>query len=212
MRVNNETERVRYIYNQVADGYDPFMDLADKIFFGDGRSQTCKHARGNVLEIAIGTGRNLPHYPPDVQITGIDLSPAMLRVADDRAQQLGLEVALAVGDAQALSFPDASFDTVVATLALCSIPDDRQAITEMARILRPDGQLLLLEHVRSPILPVQVVQRLLNPVVVRLLADHILRDPLDHLMEHGFMLDHVERSALGIVERLAARKRAPTFA
>ncbi len=212
MPPTTETERVRYIYNQVADRYDPFMDLADKVFFGDGRSQTCQHARGNVLEIAIGTGRNLPHYPESVQITGIDLSAAMLRIADDRAQQLGLPVALAVGDAQALSFPDASFDTVVATLALCSVPDDRQAIMEMARVLRPDGQLLLLEHVRSPILPVQAVQRLLDPMAVRLLADHILRDPLDHLAEHGFVVDDVERSALGIVECLMARKRGAGLA
>jgi ubiquinone/menaquinone biosynthesis C-methylase UbiE len=75
---------------------------------------------------------------------------------------------LLLGDAQALEFPDASFDTVVITLALCTIPDDRAAVREARRVLRAGGRLILLEHVRSPVTPVRAVQRLLDPVMVRL--------------------------------------------
>jgi len=167
-----------------------------------------------VLEIAVGTGRNLPHYPEDVRVTGIELSPAMLELARARARELGRDVDLRAGDAQALDFPDERFDTVVCTLSLCTIPDDRAAVGEARRVLRPGSGFLLLEHVRSPVLPVRVGQRLLDPLFVRFEADHLLREPLDHLRAEGFEIERLERSKLGIVERVAARKpvevRAPT--
>ncbi|MGH2954213.1 MAG: class I SAM-dependent methyltransferase [Solirubrobacterales bacterium] len=161
-----------------------------------------------MLEIAAGTARNLPHYPRAVRVTGIELSPEMLAIARQRAQDLGHGADLRQGDAQALDFADESFDTVVCTLGLCTIPDDRQAVREVYRVLRPGGRFLLLEHVRSPSLPVRVGQRLLDPLAVRVEADHLVREPLDHLGAEGFELERVERAKWGIVERVAARKPA----
>lgn len=167
-------------------------------------------ASGDVLEIAIGTGLNLPHYPSDVRLTGIDLSPRMLEGARQRARELDKVVDLRVGDAQRLDFPDRSFDTVVCTLSLCSIPDDGQTVAEMERVLRPGGRVLLLEHVRSPNIAVRGFQRILNPITIRLLGDHMLREPLDHLQTEGFDIERVERSKWGIVERVAAIKPTGT--
>ena len=158
------------------------------------------------MEIAVGTGRNLPLYPEDVRLTGIELSPMMLAVARSRAREERLEADLHVGNAQDLQFPNASFDSVVATLALCTIPDNRRAVAEAARVLRPGGRLLLLEHVRSPLLPVRVAQALLNPFSVLLEHDHLLRDPLRHVEGAGLVVEELERSKLGVVERLAAVK------
>ena len=202
----SETERVRGIYDKMADRYDGMIRLSERLFMGDGRRWVCSQARGDVLEIAVGTGRNLPFYPQEVRLTGVDLSPAMLAVARQRAQKLGRAVDLRVGNAQALDFPDASFDTVVCTLSLCTIPDDRRAVAEAMRVLRSGGRLLLLEHVRSPIAAVRTLQRLLEPLFVRFWADHLLRDPLDYLASEGLELERVERSAWGIVERLSVRK------
>ena len=202
----SETERVCGIYDKMADRYDGMIRLSEKLFMGDGRRWVCSQARGDVLEIAIGTGRNMPFYPQEVRLTGVDLSPAMLAVARQRAQKLGRAVDLRVGNAEALDFPDASFDTVVCTLSLCTIPDDRQAMAEAVRVLRSAGRLLLLEHVRSPIAAVRTLQRLLEPLFVRFWADHLLRDPLDYLASEGLELERVERSAWGIVERLSVRK------
>jgi ubiquinone/menaquinone biosynthesis C-methylase UbiE len=155
--VSGETERVRRIYDESAGRYDRMIRLPERILFGGGRQWVCSQARGEVLEVAIGTGRNLPFYPNEVRLTGVDLSPAMLAVARARGRELGVEADLRVADAQALPYPDQSFDTVVITLSLCTIPDDREAIGEASRALRPGGRLLLLEHVRSPVVPVQRV-------------------------------------------------------
>jgi SAM-dependent methyltransferase len=116
---------------------------------------------------------------------------------------------LQVGDAQALEFEEASFDTVVVTLALCTIPDDRRAVAEMRRVLRPGGRALLLEHVRSPKRVVRTAQRLLEPLAHWLGGDHLLREPLDHMQAEGFEIDELVRSKWGIVERIAATKPAP---
>jgi SAM-dependent methyltransferase len=88
---------------------------------------------------------------------------------------------------------------------ICRIPEDRRAVAETRRVLRPGGRLILLEHVRSPSLPVRTVQRLLDPLTVRFEADHLVRDPLDYLADEGFEVDRVQRLTWGIVERVAAR-------
>ncbi|HEV2106888.1 MAG TPA: class I SAM-dependent methyltransferase [Thermomicrobiales bacterium] len=206
MTVPDETERVRRLYDDAASKYDRLVGFAEKVLFGDGRRWVCAQAQGDVLEIAVGTGRNFPFYPADARLVAIDVSPGMLDVARARAQELGREVDVHLGDAQALDFPDARFDTVVSTLALCTIPDERAAVAEAKRVLRPGGRFLLLEHVRSPRLPVRAVQRLLEPLFVRLQADHLLREPLKVIEAEGFVVERLERSKWGLVERLAVRK------
>ncbi len=209
-RGTGETERVLRLYEKEAHKYDREMNFFDRLLFAGGREWVCGQARGEVLEIGVGTGRNLPHYRDDVRLTGIELSPAMLEIARARARELGRDVDLRIGDAQALDFGDESFDTVVCTLSLCTIPDDRTAVGEVRRVLRPGGRFLLLEHVRSPVLPIRLGQRLLEPLAVRFEADHLLREPLEHLQAEGFEVEELGRSKLGIVERVAARKPSAT--
>jgi ubiquinone/menaquinone biosynthesis C-methylase UbiE len=200
-----ETERVRRFYERAAPDYDRGMKYFDRLLLGDARKRVCSRARGRTLEVAIGSGLNLAFYPRDAHLTGVDLSPAMLSVARERAGALGRHVDLVVGDAQALQFPDDHFDTVVCTLSLCTIPDERRALTEAHRVLRTDGTFLLLEHVRSPVRPVRWVEHLLDPLA-RLSTDHLLRDPLDHLVAVSFHAEYFDRSKWGIVEEVLARK------
>jgi ubiquinone/menaquinone biosynthesis C-methylase UbiE len=201
-----ETERVRRVQDKGARHYDRQISFFERILFGDGRAWVCSQARGRVLELAAGTARNLPFYPEDVQITGIELSPEMLAIGRKRAEELGHPADLQLGDAQELEFPDESFDTVTCTLGFCTIPDTKRAAAEALRVLRPGGRLLMLEHVRSPARMVRGGQRLLEPLTLRFEADHLLREPLDYLPEVGFEIDEVQRSKWGIVERLRARK------
>jgi ubiquinone/menaquinone biosynthesis C-methylase UbiE len=201
-----ETERVREIQDKAAPKYDRTMSRWERVLFGGGREWVCSQARGDVLEIAIGTGRNLPHYPAEVRLTAIELSPEMLNIARKRAADLGREVHLREGNAEALDFPDASFDTVVCTFALCTIPDDRKAVAEAKRVLKPGGRFVAIEHVGSPMRVVRAVEKMLEPLTLRFEADHLTREPLDHLKAEGFKVEQLHRSKLGIVERVLAVK------
>ncbi len=160
-----------------------------------------------MIEVAVGTGRNLPFDPEGVRLTGIVLSQEMLAIAWRRAATLGRQVELLQGDAQALAFPDASFDTVVCTFSLCSIPDDSKAVAEMKRVLRPGGHLLLIDHVPSTTRLWRDIQWLLEQVTLRVEGEHVLRRPLEHVRAEGFEIERAERLKAGIVERVSARKR-----
>jgi ubiquinone/menaquinone biosynthesis C-methylase UbiE len=132
----------------------------------------------------------------------------MLAIAQQRAQQLGRAVDLREADAHALPFPGAAFDTVVCTFSLCAIPDEHQAVSEMIRVLRPGGLLLLADHIAAAAWPARAVQRLLEVVTVPLQGEHFLRRPLRHVQAQGLTIERRERFRLGLTERLAARKPA----
>ena len=202
----NATAHVRDFYERYAPRYDHETSYYDRLLLGDRRLRLCGRARGSVLEVAIGTGRNLPHYPPGIRLTGIDVTPAMLSVARHRAREIGMPVYLIRGDAQALPIADATFDTVVCTLALNAIPDDRAAIAEMYRVLRPAGELLLLGHVASHLGPVRALQRLLERKSLPIAGDHQTRQPVPILLATGFAIQHHERSRAGIIQSITATK------
>jgi ubiquinone/menaquinone biosynthesis C-methylase UbiE len=206
MSRRNREDRLRRYWDRQVPSYDRSMSFADRKFFGDTREWVCSRASGSVLEVAIGTGLNLPHYPEDVRRVGIEWSPAMLDVARRRAADLGRPVDLRVGDAQALDLPDASFDAAVCTFGLCAIPDHRRALAEMARVLRPGGRLLLADHVEAAAWPVRGLQWAVDLVSVPAAGEHYRRRPSRDVGALGFVIEERERFKLGIVERLAARK------
>src|SRR6266540_2358246 len=182
----DETARVREIQDKEAPRYDRQISFFERVLFGGGREWVCSRAAGEVLELAAGTLRNLPFYPQGVKLTAIELSPEMAAVGRQRAEELGRAVDLRVGDAQKLDMPDETFDTVTCTLGFCTIPDTTAAAKQAYRVLRPGGRLLMLEHVRSPARAVRGVERILEPLFIRFMADHLLRDPLDYLPGVGF--------------------------
>jgi ubiquinone/menaquinone biosynthesis C-methylase UbiE len=204
--VAEQTERVRRLQDREAHRYDRRIAFVERVLVEGGREWVCGRARGRVLEVAVGTARNVRYYPAEVILTGVELSEQMLAIGRRRAHELGRDVDLRLGDAQALDFDDGAFDTVVCTLALCTVPDPRRAVAEARRVLRPGGRILLLEHVRSPLLAVRLVQHLLEPLSLHLAADHLTREPLDDLAAEGFEIETVERSKWGLVERVSARK------
>jgi ubiquinone/menaquinone biosynthesis C-methylase UbiE len=205
-------ERLRRYWDKHAGSYDRQMGFFDRHLFGDSRDWVCSRAVGEVLEVAIGTGLNLSHYPAGVRLTGVEWSPAMSDIARRRAEDLGVGVDLRHGDAQALAFPDASFDTVVCTFSLCAIPDDRQALREMARVLRPGGLLLLADHVQAAAWPARAVQWFVELVSIPVGGEHFRRRPVNQVRAMGFTVEAQQRFKLGIVERLAARKPLETSA
>ena len=197
---NPETERVRRIYDRRAGRKPPG---------GSGSASLrwlCSRASGETLEIGIGTGRTLPCYSRYVRLTGLDPSEASLADAARFARSLRLDVKLVPGDAAMLPFVDDHFDTVVFAFALCTIPDDSSAVAEAVRVLRPGGRLLLVEHVRSPRILVRALERAFEPIESRRTGDHLLREPLEHVLAEGLEVEELERRILGVEERLSARK------
>ena len=206
--MNEETAKVRRAWEKSAPDYDRQIAFFEKVWFTGGREWLGARARGRVLEVAIGTGRNLAHYPAAVTLTGVELSPEMLAIARRRAADLGREVDLHEGDAEHLPFADATYDTVVCALSLCTIPDPAAAIAEMRRVLVPGGLLLLLDHIRSTWPPVYAAQRLLERLTIRAAGEHFTRRQLPLVEAAGLEIEEVERRKAGTIERIAARKPA----
>lgn len=200
--------RARREYDEYAACYDRETGWYERVMLGAGRAWVGRQVRGAVVEVAVGTGRNLPYYPSASRVVGVDLSAGMLSVARRRARELGVRVELVHGDAQALPFADAAFDTVVCTLGLSSIPDDRAAVVEMYRVLRPGGRLVLLGHVASPHRPLRALQHLIEHAAAshRRPADSQTRHVLPLLGEARFTVQVHRSSRGGIIQRLLATK------
>jgi ubiquinone/menaquinone biosynthesis C-methylase UbiE len=129
--------------------YDLFMVPQDRFGLAHQRTRLCGPAEGRVLEIAIGTGLNIPHYKSADTVVGIDNNPAMLRRAIRRTWETKITVDLVVADARTLPFPDRSFDSIVVGFSLCTIPDPATTLRELHRVAAPHAELRFLEHVRS---------------------------------------------------------------
>ncbi|MGW4635467.1 class I SAM-dependent methyltransferase [Nocardia sp. NPDC004415] len=206
------TAEIAAIFDRYAPNYDRQIGWFERVVLGDARTWVIGHARGRVVEIAVGTGLNLPHYGTDVdRVTGIDLSPRMLDIARRRATALGLTHAdLREGDVQALDLPDDSADTVVSTYTFCTIPDPQRAAAEAFRVLVPGGRFVLAEHGPATALPARTLQRLLQPLSLHFGADHLLRNPLHYLTTAGFVIDETHRTGrAGLTFRILAHKPLP---
>lgn len=205
-RANDPTSKALRTWEKSAPTYDRKIASFEKGPLRGGREWIGERARGRVLDVAIGTGRNLPHYSPSTVLTGIDLSPAMLSIARQRATDLGRDIDLRQGDAEHLPFDDDSFDTVVCAISLCAIPDPVAAIGEMKRVLVPGGQLLLIDHIGSSWPPIFAAQWLLERVTIPAAGEHFTRRPLTIVKAAGFEIVDVERLKAGTIERVHARK------
>jgi ubiquinone/menaquinone biosynthesis C-methylase UbiE len=198
--------RQKRVWDKSAPSYDKQISFFEKIWFADGREWLCERAEGNVLEVAVGTGRNLPHYAAGVTLTAIELSPAMLAIARQRAADLGRAVDFHEGDAEHLPFEDASFDTVVCAFSLCTIPSPAAALDEMRRVLRPGGRLLLVDHIGSAWPPIYALQWLVERPTIHSAGEHFTRRQLPLVKAAGFRVVESERLKAGSIERIHAVK------
>lgn len=208
MDADKQTQRQRTVWQKAAARYDRAMEPLERGVLAGSREWVAERAHGRVLEVAIGTGRSLEFYAPGIELTGVDLSPAMLRRARRRARELGLTPIFKAADAEQLPFDDAAFDTVVCALGLCSIPRPDVAVAEMARVLVPGGTLLLLDHIRSSWPPVVALQWLLERVTILTAGEHFTRRQLPVVRAAGLEVTETERLKAGTIERIRAIRPA----
>jgi len=207
---NAETATTRKRYNRGARFYDVQQAAMERLVFRRLRKQFWAKApaAGSILEVGVGTGVNISHYPGGAHVTAIDLSDQMLARAKRRAERLHATVDLALMDAQHLEFQDATFDAVVATCVFCSVPDPVAGLREAWRVLKPGGKLVLLEHMRSDNAVLGKVMDVVNPLMVRMSGANFNRRTVENLRRAGIENLDVAGHVLGIVKLIEARKPA----
>lgn len=190
-------------YDRMARFYDLYDKPMDLLGVRRRRKRLLGHAKGKTLEVGVGTGRNLGLYPDDVELAGIDVSANMLARARRVAERLDRPIELEIADVQDLPHGDASFDTVTATCVFCSVADPVAGLREVARVVRPDGQVLLLEHVRprNPLLG-WLADRV-APLIARLMGPEINRRTEDNVAAAGLHIAEIRR--WGIWREIHAR-------
>lgn len=206
--IDGPSDQVARTYDRVAPAYDLYATPMEWLGGARRRRRLLQRACGQVLEVGVGTGLNLEHYPDGVDITGIDVSPRMLARARRRAASSGLDVTLELADVERLPFDDDLFDTVTATCVFCSVAEPVGGLRELSRVVRPDGTILLLEHVRpgNPVLG--WLADVISPVTRRLFGPALNRRTEQNVEAAG--LDVVDIRREGIWREIAARPQVET--
>tara|TARA_R100001143_G_C3360969_1_gene135607 strand:+ start:5684 stop:6322 length:639 start_codon:yes stop_codon:yes gene_type:complete len=204
-----QTEHTRKRYNATSVVYDLMEWPIERILYNKWRKLLWKQVEGpNVLEVGIGTGKNIPYYPKNVRVTGIDFSPKML----DRAKAIlskyaNERVRLQIMDAQNLAFPDNHFDKVVATFVFCSVPNPILGLKEALRVTKPGGKLHLLEHMRSGNRLLGTVMNNMDGPIHYLSGVHIARHTVENVEAAGWKIKEVKELTMGgIFKRIEAIK------
>ena len=206
MAKDTDMNRTQKRYDRLAPFYDLFEALMESWRFALWRARLKESIRGpRALEVGIGTGKNIKFYPPEVSITGIDFSPRMLQRARKRAKKMRPNMDLMEMDVQNLRFPDHSFDTVFATFVFCSVPDPVQGLMELRRVCKPDGKLLLLEHMRPENPFLAKLFDFLAPLVVRITGANINRKTMENIRRAGWRIENEEHLSGDIVRWIVAR-------
>lgn len=208
MRANATlTGQTRRRYDRVAAVYDTVETPIERLLYGRWRQRLWFGLQGRkILEVGVGTGKNMPYYPPDAHITAIDLSVRMLSRARKRAELLRIDVDLRQMDVQELAFPSYSFDSVVASFVFCSVPDPILGLREVARVCKPKGEVRLLEHMRARNRALGLMMDLVNPLAVRMSGANINRPTVRNVKSAGLTVVSVEDLARqGIFRLIVAR-------
>ncbi|MDY9927982.1 class I SAM-dependent methyltransferase [Methanosarcina sp.] len=169
-------------------------------FFRKWRKEALSGLSGKVLEVGMGSERNLKYYPSNAQVTGIDNSEGMLEEARKKAEGMQ-NITLLLMDSEHLAFPNNSFDYVVTTFVLCTIPDPVEALKEMRRVLKLSGELIALEHLHSSNPIIALFEHLIDPFLFFLLGDHTTRHTLKNIEEAGFTVLEAKKLAFKDVFR-----------
>ena len=203
MNTHERKSEPQRVYDRAARIYDIMEAPMDRMGGTERRRRVLSNAKGRVLEVGIGTALNVDHYPEGVEIVGMDISRNMLARARVRADHLGRNVLLEQADVEALPHLSESFDTVTATCVFCSVADPIRGLREVRRVVKREGRVLLLEHVRprNPILG--KLFDLLSPITRRLIGPEINRRTEDNVRAAGLEIVHVRRD--GVWREIEAR-------
>ena len=200
--LDHDTITTQRRYDRLAAIYDVRTYIAEEYMFKKFRQLLWSRLKdGRILELGVGTGANMPYYPEGCQVTAVDLSEQMLERAKRRAEKLGLTVDLQLMDAQNLTFPDNSFDAAVTTCVFCSVPNPIAGLRALGRVVKPDGDIWLMEHMRVDRPVIGPLMDFVNPLVLRMMGANINRRTIENVWLAGLEIENIE-DLVGTVFRL----------
>lgn len=200
--MKNGAETVKKRYNRLSLLYDILEYPFERLIFGKWRRNLFSNLDGRILEIGVGTGKNLQYYPKEAKVTAIDISPGMLGRAIKKAGRLKLDYSLILMDAEDLGFKENSFDVVACTFVLCSVPDPVKALNEMRRVCKPNGKIVVIEHVLSKNRIIALLQHIHNPVTRYLFGFNVNRDTVSNIKKAGLKITSEKNLALNGVFKI----------
>lgn len=198
---NHSNEVIKKRYNRISKVYDSM----DKMIKEEWRINLLNRATGKTLEAGVGTGANLAFYPNEIEsLTGVDFSIEMLTLGRRKANKIKTPypIKLIEADIQDLPFADNTFDTIVSTCVFCSVPDPIKGLMELKRVCKPEGKILMLEHMRSDNKLVGAVMDLLNPLTVNLWGANINRETIRNIELAGLLVNLDNRLMGSIMRKL----------
>lgn len=199
--MGNHTETIKRRYERISSIYD----LSDLVIPHAWRKNLLQDVHGKILEVGVGTGANLAYYPADADVTGIDFSPKMLRKAFRKAERAQANVALGVMDVQHLAFLDNTFDFVISSLVFCTVPDPVRGLREIRRVVKPDGKIIMLEHMRSENEFTGKVLDFFTPLTVKLKGENINRRTMESVEKAGLIVESEEHILTSMVRKIILR-------
>ena len=195
-------------YSNASKLYDIVEWPMEQILFKKLRKQAVALAKGKILEVGAGTGKNFPYYDrSNVELTAIDFSEGMLEFAHKKKGQLEWDnLELLQMDVENLSFEDESFDCVVSTFVFCTVPHPSQGLQEVFRVLKPQGKAIFLEHMKSRHKAINAFLWMMNLFSTRLLGTSMLRGTQKSIEEAGFKILSVEYKLFDVIRLIVATK------
>ena len=193
-------------YSRSAHFFDFFECPIEYMVFRKLRSEVVSMAEGHVLEIGVGTGKNLAYYSSGVDVQAIDFSHGMLKMAVGKSIPDGCKVNFCEMDVQTLEFEENRFDCSISTFVFCTVPDAKQGLSELYRVLKPGGKAIFLEHQKSRNSLINIFLYMMEPMMRLLFGTSMIRETQDYINASGLIIDSVENKVLDVVRLIVAHK------
>lgn len=198
MSMNRHTDIIKKRYDRISSVFD----VMDHMIRSSWREELLGNLHGDILEVGVGTGSNLPFYPSNVNVTGIDFSPKMLAKAYGKTDKTAADITLKEMDAQQMDFPDNTFDVVVSTCVFCSVPDPVAGFKEIRRVVKPNGKIVMLEHMRSEHPFAARILDAVNPLTVRIVGANVNRKTIENIEKAGLTVKEQNYLMTSIMRKL----------
>lgn len=195
-------EKIRKRYDRASSFYDIFEQPMEIMTLKKWRTEVMKELHGDVLEVGVGTGKNIQYYPDSINVTAIDFSENMLSKAKEKAEVFNKKVKLINMDAQIMTFPDNYFDCVFTTCVFCSVPDPVKGLKEIKRVCKDGGKIVMIEHEKSENKAIGLLMDIFNPITLNLYGANINRKTVENIKKAGFTKIEVTNLKSDILKKI----------